>query len=457
MAMQDIMLTAAAVLDHVYDGVAAIDDQGLIVYVNPANERITGLKREELVGRHVKDAIPSAHILDVLLTGEPTIGVRTSVGSRQVVSNIVPIRQMGRLLGVVSVFRDETELRTLAHQLSQANETIEQLERLIEGDGRGGMIIGSSKAMQNAVALASKAARVSSPVLIHGESGTGKEVMARFLHEQSPRKTKPFVAINCAAIPESLLESELFGYADGAFTGSSKGGRPGMFELADGGTLFLDEVGDMSVNLQAKLLRAIQFQEVRRVGGTTTKQVDIRFLFATHHDLRERVAQGLFREDLYYRMEVVAITLPPLRERREDIALYATHALGQITRKLGLPPKKIDDAAMNALQHHPWPGNIRELENVLEQAVILDEDGVLQMGDLPKRFGEKKGVFAAVELSAFSSDTGFPKLAEVERQLLQDALRTFSTKGEAADALGISRATLYRKLERYGFVDAVSK
>ncbi|MGZ6507400.1 MAG: sigma-54 interaction domain-containing protein, partial [Tumebacillaceae bacterium] len=374
-----------------YDGVAAIDDQGMIVYVNPANERITGLKREELVGRHVKDAIPSAHILDVLVSGKPTVGVRTSVGSRQVVSNIVPIRQQGQLLGVVSVFRDETELRNLANQLSQANETIEQLERMIEADGRGGMIIGSSKSMHSAVALASKAARVSSPVLIQGESGTGKEVLARFIHEQSPRRGKPFVAINCAAIPESLLESELFGYADGAFTGSSKGGRPGVFELADGGTLFMDEVGDMSLNLQAKLLRAIQFQEVRRVGGSTTKQVDIRFLFATHHELRERVAQGLFREDLYYRMEVVSITLPPLRERREDIELFAAHALAKITRKLGLPSKKIGDAAMAALSCHTWPGNIRELENVLEQAAILDEDGTLGLSDLPKRFGEKKG------------------------------------------------------------------
>ncbi|WP_172844467.1 sigma-54 interaction domain-containing protein [Tumebacillus algifaecis] len=446
MGMNELMMTAAAVLDHVYDGVAAIDDRGKIVYVNPANERITGLKREQLLGKQVKDAIPSTHILDVLLTGQPSIGVRTKVGEYQVVSNIVPVWEDGKLVGVVSVFRDETELRRLAHQLSQANETIEQLARLVDPEGRGGMIAGESEAMHKALSLATKAARVSSPVLIQGESGTGKEVLARYIHDQSPRKAKLFVPINCAAIPENLLESELFGYEEGAFTGSSKGGRPGLFEVADGGTLFLDEVGDMSMHLQAKLLRAIQFQEIRRVGGTKTKQVDVRFLFATHHNLLESVAVGTFREDLYYRMEVVSIQLPPLRERIEDIPVFALHALSKITKKLGLPTLKIGHGGMQAIRRYPWPGNIRELENVLEQAAILDEDGVIELNDLPKRFGDRSGRHESLY------DRGgndFPTLEEVEERLLRQAMRTFVTKGEAAAALGVSRATLYRKLEKY--------
>ncbi|MFD2171623.1 sigma-54 interaction domain-containing protein [Tumebacillus lipolyticus] len=450
MGMNELMRTAAAVLDHVYDGVAAIDDQGRIVYVNPANERITGLKREQLVGRHVKDAIPSAHIVDVLVTGEPCIGIRTQVGEHLVVSNIVPVREQGELVGVVSVFRDETDLRRLAQQLSKANETIEHLERLIDAEGRGGMIVGESEGMQKALALATKAARVSSPVLIQGESGTGKEVIARYIHEQSPRKGMPFVPINCAAIPENLLESELFGHEEGAFTGAKKGGRPGVFELADGGTLFLDEVGDMSLHLQVKLLRALQFQEIRPVGGSVTKKVDVRFLFATHHNLRESVAAGTFREDLYYRMEVVSIHLPPLRERREDIPLFATYALNKITKKLGLPPLRIGDSAMQALRRYAWPGNIRELENVLEQAAIFDEDGLIDTHDLPKRFGDQ--AVADVPLAQAAERT-FPTLQEVEEKLLRQALRTFRTKGEAADALGLSRATLYRKLEKYGLSD----
>ncbi|TCP55470.1 PAS domain S-box-containing protein [Tumebacillus sp. BK434] len=454
MGMNELMHTAAAVLDHVYDGVAAIDDRGKIVYVNPANERITGLKREELVGRQVKDAIPSAHILDVLVTGEPAIGVRTKVGERPVVSNIVPVREAGRLLGVVSVFRDETELHNLARQLSQANETIEQLARLVDPEGRGGMITGESEAMQRALALATKAARVSSPVLIQGESGTGKEVLARYIHDQSPRKSEPFVPINCAAIPEQLLESELFGYEEGAFTGSKKGGRPGLFELADGGTLFLDEVGDMSLHLQAKLLRAIQFQEIRRVGGTGTKQVDVRFLFATHHNLRESVAAGTFREDLYYRMEVVSIHLPSLRERQEDIPVFAVHALSKITKKLGLPPLKIGQSAMQAFRRYAWPGNIRELENVLEQAAILDEDGVIEQNDLPRRFGDRAGRHSEEPICLTCSDA-FPTLEEMEEKLLRHALRKYVTKGEAAVALGVSRATLYRKLEKYHLTEDI--
>ncbi|MFO7173628.1 MAG: sigma 54-interacting transcriptional regulator [Bacillota bacterium] len=448
MPLQAMLEPARPLLDALYDGVVAADRDGIVVYVNRANQRITGLSAEEVVGRPVRDVVPGSHLLDVLATGRELVGVRTRVRDREVISNIVPIFHDGRLVGAVSVFRDITEVLALSRQLEEARNTIDLLRSATSPGplAEGEVLIGRNPLAQRAFAAARKAARVDLPVLIEGESGTGKEVMARYIHRLSPRRDGPFIPVNCAAIPPSLLESELFGHEEGAFTGARRGGRAGLFEMADGGTLFLDEIGDLELGLQAKLLRALESGEIRRVGGTRTRKVQVRIISATNRNLYDLVRQKQFREDLYYRLRVIRIVIPPLRERREDLMLFLEHARDRACRRLGRPPVRFSRQALRALLAYPFPGNMRELQNLVEQAVVMDEDGTIDLDDLPPEvFAQENG--SGLELRF---PLGFPTLAEVERALLEAGLRRFATRSELAAHLGVGRATLYRKLAQYG-------
>jgi len=449
---------ATQVLDSLHDGVVAVDSEGFVVYVNEANTRITGLTREQVIGRHVSEVVPGSHILDVLATRKPLVGVQTRVYDHVVVSNIVPVYDRGQMVGVVSVFRDITEVLALSRQLQEALSTIDLLRESLTAVpvAEDGVIIGQSPAAQRMYVTACKAATVDSPVLIEGESGTGKEVVARLIHNRSARKDQPLIAVNCAAIPGTLLESELFGYEEGAFTGSRRGGRPGLFQLADGGTLFLDEIGDMDPGLQAKLLRALQSGEIRRVGGTTVQKVNVRIISATNRNLAQLVREKRFREDLYYRLRVIHLVLPPLRERRADLPLFLDHAVRRVCERLGRPPARFTPAALRALMAYPFPGNIRELENVVEQAVVLAEGEMIDAGDLPPDVvgadlpgtaPAERGPDDFLDLAAAGR---FPTLEQVERRVLEAGLRAFDSKAELARHLGLSRATLYRKLARYG-------
>ncbi|BAD39423.1 sigma-54-dependent transcriptional regulator [Symbiobacterium thermophilum IAM 14863] len=453
-----ILRYAIQVLDSLHDGVVAVDSEGYVIYANEANTRITGLTRDQVVGRHVSEVVPNSHILDVLASRTPLLGVRTRVFDHVVVSNIVPVYHQGRMVGAVSVFRDITEVLALSRQLDEARNTIDLLRENLTAApvAEDGVIIGQSPAAQRMYLTARKAATVDSPVLIEGESGTGKEVMARLIHNRSARRSQPLIAVNCAAIPGTLLESELFGYEEGAFTGSRKGGRPGLFQLADGGTLFLDEIGDMDPGLQAKLLRALQSGEIRRVGGTTVQKVNVRIISATNQNLAQLVREKRFREDLYYRLRVIHLVLPPLRERRADLPLFLEHAMRRVCERLGRPPARFSPAALRALMAYPFPGNIRELENVVEQAVVLAEGDVIDVGDLPPDVvGAETAAAGPADRSGDGwlglNDPGtFPTLEEVERRVLEAGLRAFDSKAELARHLGLSRATLYRKLARYG-------
>ncbi|MBP2017436.1 PAS domain S-box-containing protein [Symbiobacterium terraclitae] len=450
-----IMRSAMQLLDSLHDGVVAVDDSGVVVYANEANTRITGLTKEEIIGRHVRHIVPDSHILEVLETGQPLIGVRTRVFDHVVVSNIVPVFDHGRLVGVVSVFRDITEVLALSQELAEARNTIDLLKANLSGPplAEDGIIIGQSPVAQRMYLMAKKAAAVDSPVLIEGESGTGKEVVARLIHNRSQRRGQPLIAVNCAAIPASLLESELFGYEEGAFTGSRRGGRPGLFELADGGTLFLDEIGDLELGLQAKLLRALQSGEIRRVGGTQVHRVNVRIISATNRNLAQLVREKAFREDLYYRLRVIHLVLPPLRERREDLALFLENAMQRICERLGRPRATFTPAALRALLAYPFPGNIRELENVVEQSVVLAEGDAIDVTDLPPDVlgsGGTAGAAQAPAAAAAPGSGGFPSLAEAERMLLEAGVRAFDSKAALARHLGIGRATLYRKLAKYG-------
>jgi transcriptional regulator with PAS, ATPase and Fis domain len=321
-------------------------------------------------------------------------------------------------------------------------------EEIPAGDSRAEYVVAASDAMRRVMRLVDRIAPTESPVLITGESGTGKEKIARVLHMQSRRSAGPFVAVNAAAIPESLVESELFGHVRGAFT-DARQDRKGLFLQADGGTLFLDEIGEMSLSSQVKLLRVLQDHEVRPVGGEVTYKVDVRVVAATNKDLRRAVQEGRFREDLFYRINVFRIHIPPLRERKEDIPFLVSYFVRRFAARLDRPAPKVSERAWSFLMNYEWPGNVRELENAMERAVAICEGGIIQPQDLPPEITE----MGLPRLAAGNPEV-YPEdltLAEVEARHIQRVLRKHRGRmAEAARSLGISRTTLWRKIRKYG-------
>ena len=334
---------------------------------------------------------------------------------------------------------EKLEARTAAHDADAA---------LVHGTS----LVGDSEPMQKLLAQTRRAAQSDATVLVRGESGTGKELVARMLHQLSPRKDGPFVVVHCAALAETLLESELFGHERGAFTGAVKR-KLGRFELADGGTLFLDEIGEIPPSVQTKLLRVLQEKEIQRVGGEETLKVDVRVVSATHRDLAAEVKAGRFREDLYYRLHIVPLVLPPLRERPEDLAMLARHFVAKHGPRVNRRVTGLDDTALRALARHAWPGNVRELENVIEQALVFAEGEVLTAADLPAHLnGASPRMDAGLPVP--HGDRPLPDILEdLERQLIARAYeKAAGVKTETARLLGIKTSALYYKLEKYGFL-----
>jgi len=311
-------------------------------------------------------------------------------------------------------------------------------------------IIGESAIIQSTKREALIASKSTSTVLITGESGTGKELFARAIHNHSDRSENPFVAVNCAAIPDNLLESELFGYEEGAFTGAKKGGNLGKFELADKGTIFLDEIGDMSLHLQAKLLRVLQEKELNKLGGNSNKIIDVRVIAATNKDLETMVSNGSFREDLYYRLNVIPISLPSLRERKEDIPLLIDFMIEDYARKLNKDVQYIDENAVEVLKGYNWAGNIRELQNIIEYSVNMSSSNRITVDMLPSKVNKKNSNPAIID------NEGIECLEDLEKREIIKALNKYKNykkdKELSAKALGISRATLYRKLDKYNII-----
>ncbi|NLM43357.1 MAG: sigma 54-interacting transcriptional regulator [Clostridiales bacterium] len=446
--LEKIIKDKEFVLESLHDGISIIDHRGIVVYVNNSNTRITKKDKSYFLGRHVQDVVPDSGMLGVLETGKKLIGITTHVFDATVISNIVPILDNERIIGVISIFRDITEIQQLTDKLEYANTTIKQLyEKLQEvNENKSDFVVGKSQAMKDVMKYALKASMVDSNLLIEGESGTGKEVLARFVHKNSSRKDKPFLVVNCASIPYNLLESELFGYEEGAFTGAKKGGHPGYFEMADGGTLLLDEIGDMDISLQSKILRVIQSKEIIKIGSNKLMPLDVRIIAATHKDLRALVAQGKFREDLYYRLEVIRILIPPLRERREDIIYYIDNMLNKMRKKISRDVT-IGEDALKILNNYDYPGNIRELENIIERAVVMDEDGIITKKDLPLYVTEqdtKSKSYLSLQYTDY-----FPTLEEVEADVIKRALEKYKNKSKAAEILNISRTALYRKISKH--------
>lgn len=441
----------SAILDSVQEAIEVTDRDGNIIYVNPAFCRITGLSFEERTKQNIFQASPDGALALALKTGAPVKGYRTRVGgsNAEVISNAVPIIINNEIAGAVVIFQHITDIIKLVEELKKSTSLLRSLSdkygQVTRSKYNFEQIKGSSQAIQECIRISRQAAQSSSTVLLLGESGTGKELFAHAIHQASSRKEGPFIVINCAAIPETLLESELFGHVRGAFTGAVKD-KIGKFELAHGGTLFLDEIGDMNLLLQAKLLRVLQEREFERIGATRPVAVDVRVIAATNRNLKQLVRQGMFREDLYYRLNVVEINLPPLRERMDDLEELANYMVVRLNRKLGKKVVGLTHDAMLALCRYHWPGNIRELANVLERVMVSSDSDLISYQDLAPHLSFKHREAGATPVDIMPLD-------QIERLMIEKALQKYGAgvegKREAARQLNISLATLYNKIKKY--------
>lgn len=438
------------ILNSLHDGVLVTDQEGYIKYANSAYSRLTGVVIDEVIDKKIQDVRKGARLPEVLKTGNALLGIKRRVNQIEYIADINPIFLDGKVVGAISIVRDITELEELSNKIRDYSYKVTELNNKVKEIHRAKYnfddIIGQSKEIIKAKNMARRIAERDMPVLILGESGTGKELVAHAIHNASPMAGDPFVAVNCAAFSPNLLVSELFGYEEGAFTGASKGGKLGLFELANGGTLFLDEIGDMDYELQSKLLRVIETGEFIRIGGTKPIKVYVRIISATNKDLEKLIQNTKFREDLFYRLNVVSLKIPPLRNRLEDIPLLIDVYLKRLNERL----KKqyiIKDKALEVLSNYLYPGNVRELFNVLEFAIYTCETMEILPEDLPI-ITKMKNRFTPINHGSLSS-----AVKVSEKDAITDALNLYGTsvegKQKAARHLGISLATLYNKIKHY--------
>ncbi len=453
--LKEMQSMLEAIFNAAQDAISVVDKNGDGVMINPAYTRITGLAEKDVINKPATVDIAegdSIHI-EVLKTKQPVKGALIKVGParKEVLVNAAPIIVDGELRGSVGVLHDLTEISKLSHELKQAKEIIRKLEAKYTFDD----IVGNDPLLLAAIDKARLAAATPATVLLRGESGTGKEIFAHSIHNASERKYRQFVRVNCGAISESLMESELFGYEEGAFTGAKKGGKKGLFEEANGGTIFLDEIAELPPSTQAKLLRVLQEREIVRVGGTKVKNIDVRVITATNIDLEEEIKNGRFRKDLYYRLNVYPIKLPSLRARKGDIYELTIFFIKKLNQQYGRNIQDIDSKAMKELEEHDWPGNVRELENAIGRAIInmkLSET-VIREFHLPffERQTEKSVPFR--EEPEVDSDVSMDLQTVVEAAEKKCILRVLEkcggNKTKTAKALDISLRSLYYKLQRY--------
>ena len=456
---QNSLTNLESIFEQAYDGVMVVDSQGIITRITKSYCRFLNIEQEEAIGQHCTAVLPNSRMHIVAQTGLAEIGEVMEINGKEALVMRLPLREEGKIIGAVGkvMFRDVRELRTLAEKLDLLENKLKFYEKELKHYQKFrytlSNIIGESPAILRTKGLAEKAAQAKATVLLRGESGTGKELFAHAIHAASPRHDQPFVRVNCGAIPAELLEAELFGYEEGAFTGAKKGGKPGKFELANRGTIFLDEIGDLPLAMQAKVLRILQEKEVERVGSNRLQQLDIRVIAATHQDLEKMIGEGEFRRDLYYRLNVFTVTIPPLREREGDVLLLSEHLLAKFQHELGLSLRKLDRGVVELFQLYAWPGNVRELQNALERAINVAEGEMIQFKDLPLYLQDLEGRRASTALQPLALE-----LAEAERKAILKALKTTGgNKTNAAEFLGIHRTNLYRKMEKYGLSRAASE
>ena len=429
-----------AVMSSVSEGIVAIDASGIVTHYNPAAERILHLSRQQVIGNPLTKYLPvDLPLIETLRNGAAYNNreiVLEKTRSHYLASGRPIFDHSGRIIGAVSVLKDISEVRELVQSVTG------QMPAAFN------RIVNESNVMKRTLAMARTIACGDSTVLLRGETGTGKELFARAIHEASPRSSGMFVPINCAAIPDQLLESELFGYEAGAFSGAARGGKRGLFEYANGGSILLDEVGELSSTLQAKLLRVLQDGKIRRVGGTEEIDVDVRVMAATHRNLEELMSRDLFRADLYYRLNVIPLFLPPLRERPEDIPLLVDFFLRRFAARAKKPAPMIGEAAIAKLIRYQWPGNIRELENVLERAVnLVDGPAILVQHILVQ---EMSGLSRAEPQHSNDQIKLEDSVAEAERDVLSQAVKRYRSSRKLGEALGLSHTAVLKKLKKYG-------
>ncbi|GAB7027320.1 sigma-54 interaction domain-containing protein [Geotalea toluenoxydans] len=463
--LREILRSTSAFMNFDFDGIIVVDRNGIVVMVNQSFARLLDTTPQAMIGRHVDQAYQNSqpsHLPMVMETGKPDLGIIHYFNGKQVYANRFPLIKDGRVIGCVGkiLFMDIREIPLIARQLQAAPEskghphTLNRKEILFKYDTNS--IVGQSRKIQELKETLLRVAQKNSNVLLRGESGTGKELFAHAIHAASTRHYSPFVKVNCAAIPEHLLESELFGYAEGAFTGAKKGGQIGKFEQAHTGTIFLDEIGDMPLYMQVKILRVLQEKELTNLGSTKQKTVDVRVVAATNRNLEQMVKEGKFREDLYYRLNVVALTIPALRERKEDIYPLTMNFIEQFNVEFGLSVKDLDADAWEIFKSYDWPGNIRELRNVVESAFNVVSGHLITRAHLPEQLTQlcpdttvdSVGIEDFIRASLGKKDIT-QIMDQFENLLLRKAVEfCHGNKQQASRLLGISRQGLYKKLGR---------
>ena len=439
------------IFESIYNGAMVTDAEGIITHFNKPYGQFLGIDPDTQIGRHCTEAVENSRMHIVARTGKAEINQSQLIKGQKMVVQRIPIQKDGKTIAVFGqvMFKDVKDVGKLARELSLLESKVklyeEELLSLRSTRYTFDSIVGKSEAIHKLKQEALKAAGNNFPVLITGESGTGKELFAQAIHHASARRLHPFVRINCAAIPRDLLESELFGYEKGAFTGAKTEGKPGKFELAHEGTIFLDEIGDLPIEMQPKLLRAIEDKEFERVGGNKVMQSDFRVIAATNQGLEAMLAAGRFRKDLFYRLNVVSLHIPPLKERPEDIAAIIRQFLEQTAKEADLGNLSIDREAERALRQCDWPGNVRELTNVLERSVHGLEGDTIRLADLP--FYVQRGRRS----TARRQQTSLRELqSRTERETIWAALKEANfQKARAAQILGIHRTLLYKKMKKY--------
>lgn len=454
--IKESQINAFSIGDAISDGICVVDKEGIVTAINKGYTQITGIEEHEIVGHHMqilldKGLFSNAVSLQVLEQKKKITTLSTITGNNKkvLITGNPFFDKEGEVIQVLTVMRDLTELirlRNNIEEMEKRNEKyLSELNYLRNMNKEDETIIGENHDIKRLIELINYVANTDITVLITGETGCGKEVFSTELHHKSNRKNLPYVKVNCAALPENLIESELFGYEKGAFTGALNKEKLGMFEVANGGTILLDEIGEMPLNLQSKLLRVLQEKEIMRIGGTKSIKLDVRVIAATNQDLSELIKQGKFREDLFYRLNVVPLKIPPLRERKDDIAILAYRFLEKFNIKYG-KAKSFGSTAIKALESYSWPGNVRELENSIERLIVIDDNSYITNHDIINILGKDK-----ISLSQVNTNLTLREAVSVfEKELIENALKELGSTYKAARALGVTQPTVFRKAKAYG-------
>lgn len=439
------------IFENIGEGICVVNTDGIITHFNRAYGRFLNLDPARQIGRHITDVVENTRMHIVARTGKAEINDRQSIKGQDMIVQRIPIKKDGKVIAVFGqvIFKDAKEVGALARKLNELESKVKLYQKELDSLRMAKYciddIIGESRSIDKARVEALKAAATRLPVLISGESGTGKELFAQAIHNASDRRHKPLIRLNCAAIPGELMESELFGYEKGAFTGAQRAGKKGKFELAHQGTLFLDEIGDLPLEMQPKLLRALEEKEFERVGGNRVLHSDFRLIAASNQNLEAKVRERSFRADLFYRLNVIPVRIPPLRDRGRDILLIARHFIEKITEDANKKPLRLTHGAEELLLNHSWPGNVRELNNVIERTMATCEEDQVQPTHLPFYLFQNKILPGAPQHSLLKD-----VVAKAEKAAIIDALKiTGYNKVNAAELLGIHRTLLYKKIRKY--------